>query len=65
MTDTPLEGRAIVTGSIWPSDAAERAIDRAVAEGASTTIDPGDLPERREWRFTIERRLVGVDEAFG
>lgn len=65
MTDTPLEGRAIVTGSIWPSDAAERAIDRTVAEGASITIDPGDLPERREWRFTIERRLVGVDEAFG
>ncbi|MBP2513771.1 hypothetical protein [Sphingomonas sp. PvP018] len=65
LQDTPLDGRPIVTGSIWPCDAAERGIARAATgSGASVTIDPKDLPERREWRFLLERRLVGVDEVF-
>lgn len=64
MEGTPLENRAIVEGAIWPSDEAENAFAKLGRGGSANYEIAGYRPERTEWRFRIESRLIGVVEAF-
>jgi hypothetical protein len=64
LEDTPLRGRTLLDASVYPTDEMQQAIAKTRARRG---MDDGDErpPERNEWRFAVEPRLVSFVEAFG
>jgi hypothetical protein len=64
LEDTPLRGRPLLDACIYPSEEMRSAIANARQRRG---VDDGDERPRepREWRFSVEPRLVSFVEAFG
>lgn len=62
LDDTPLEGRPIVEGAVWSCEKSRRAN----GAGGYDALVPSSTTSRggRAWRFLLERRMVGLCEAF-